>query len=384
MPLRFVLPSLPRSPRTLPGALLAATLLTGCGEEEDPIAVYTVPALEQTDPAAVPATPPAATPPFAPFAGGAAGGGMTGVQTPDEPQRLLGAIATARADDGALWYFKLNGPVAAVEAAEEDFGAWLETVTFADGEPTWTTPEGWTEQPGSGMRAATLLTPDGTEATVIRLGVSGDLDERIDADVERWRGQVGATGDAGTVEEVTLADGSTAQLLSVSTPAGAMGGETASSSPAKPQASVKPPAEAVPFEYKRPEGWSDEPAPATARLAFATGDGEDAARATISEFPAGAMALPDLVGIVAEQSGTGAWNPQEDAGPITVGGADAVRIELPAKEDGPTVLAAALTRGESLWLFKLIGDQEAVAAATPAFEAFLADVRFTDTNNEGE
>ncbi|MFH5804781.1 hypothetical protein [Alienimonas sp. DA493] len=393
--MRFVAPLI--SPRPLLGALLAAATLVGCGGEEDPISVYTVPALEPTDSAAVPTTAPAATapatrPPFAPFAGGAAGGGMTGVQTPDEPQRLLGAIATKRAADGALWYFKLSGPVAAVEAAEDDFHAWLKTVSFEDGEPTWTVPEGWTEQPGSGMRAATLLTPDGTEATVIRLGVSGDLEERIDADVERWRGQVGATGDAGTVEEVTLADGSTAQVLRVSTPAAAemAGASPASPSPAKPQASAPPQAAAALFEYDLPEGWGEEPAPSTARLAFTAGAGEDAARVTISEFPASAMSLTDLVGIVADQSGTGPWNPAEDAGPISVGGADAVRIELPAKEEGgPTVLAAALTRGDSLWLFKLLGDADAVAAATPAFEQFLAGVQFdgsqnNDTQAEGE
>ena len=54
-----------------------------------------------------------------------------------------------------------------------------------------------------------------------------------------------------------------------------------------------------------------------------------------------------------------------------------MRIGLPPKEPGgPAVLGAALTRGDALWLFKLAGAGPAVADATPAFEKFLAGVRF--------
>ncbi|WP_171182901.1 hypothetical protein [Alienimonas chondri] len=356
------------------GTVLTATLSAGCGGDDDPIAVYTVPTVEPGSPAAAPVTPPFAggAPPFA--------GGMTGVQTPDEPQRLLGAIYAGQVKDGALWYFKLSGPVADVAAAEEGFRAWLTSASFDGAEPTWTVPDGWTERPGSGMRTATLIAPGGAEATLIQLGVSGDLEERIDADLERWRGQVGATGEAGDVEEVPLSGDGTALLLDVSTPPqSAQAGANTGAGMGGGEAPAGPVASAVPFEYDLPEGWLVAPTPAMSRMAIATGTEDDAALVTITRFPAGAMTIEQVAGIWRGQAKTAAWEPADDAAPIDVGGADAVRVELPPEEaGGPTVLGAALTRGEALWLFKLTGDEPAVAAETPAFETFLAGLRFPE------
>ena len=378
MPPRFVPP-----PIVLTGYLLIGCgALAGCGGEEDPISVYTVPALDgdalpddtPTDAAAAaPAVPPATS--SAPFTGG-----MAGVQTPEEPRRLLAALATAGGEEGspeAFWFFKLAGPVAAVEAAEPAFRQWLESVSLEGKAPDWTVPDGWTERPGGGMRFATLLVPRGLEVTVTTFGVRGSLEDRIEANLIRWRDQVGATGDAGEVEEVTLADGSTATLLSVSSPETA--GTPDGSAPAKPQASV------VPFTYELPEGWTETPPAPMSRLSFRTGGEEAAATVTVGRFPAGAMTLDQVAGIWRGQAGTAEGVPPADAAPLTVGGEEAARIGLPPKQPGgPTVLGAALTRGEALWLFKLVGDEPAVAAATPAFERFLAGVRFPDSPSEGE
>lgn len=51
----------------------------------------------------------------------------------------------------------------------------------------WQVPAGWTEEPGSGMRAATLKTPRGLEVAVVRL--EGDAGG-IPSNVNRWREQL--------------------------------------------------------------------------------------------------------------------------------------------------------------------------------------------------
>lgn len=58
---------------------------------------------------------------------------------------------------------------------------------------SWTTPEGWKEEPGNGIRLATFTPPqdDGkSEATVVAL--PGDAGGEP-ANVNRWRGQIGLT-----------------------------------------------------------------------------------------------------------------------------------------------------------------------------------------------
>ena len=64
----------------------------------------------------------------------------------------------------------------------------------------WKTPSGWNEQPGTGMRLATLTSAeeDPVTCTLISLaGVSGG----IEANVQRWAGQLNLSLDAAAVAE---------------------------------------------------------------------------------------------------------------------------------------------------------------------------------------
>jgi hypothetical protein len=54
----------------------------------------------------------------------------------------------------------------------------------------WTTPKGWTENPGSGMRYATLLPPGGGKAEMSVVVLPGPAGGEL-ANVNRWRGQIG-------------------------------------------------------------------------------------------------------------------------------------------------------------------------------------------------
>ncbi len=92
------------------------------------------------------------------------------------------------------WFFKLTGPEAAVAALEPAFNEFLKTVKFENGEPTWTLPEGWQQQPGNAFRFATIVIPG--EAKPLELTVSGlpnsggDNVAYVLQNVNRWRGQL--------------------------------------------------------------------------------------------------------------------------------------------------------------------------------------------------
>ena len=67
--------------------------------------------------------------------------------------RMLAAIVPV---EGQGWFFKMSGSGKAVEAELPKFQALLESLTISGGKLKWTKPEGWSEKPGSEMRAATF------------------------------------------------------------------------------------------------------------------------------------------------------------------------------------------------------------------------------------
>ena len=334
--------------------------LAGCGAEEDGIRVYTVENVSGDAPAT--ASSVAATLPSR---------GMTGVQAVDEPQRLLGAIVER---DERLWFFKLIGPAARVAAVEPVFRDWLGTVRFADGTPTWETPGGWIEGPGDGIRSAILRVPDGA-GSPLEVGVTPltrQAGNSVRRNLDRWLGQVGREPGRGPKPEpISLEDGTPGILLAVSSP----GIDDA------PSAKATPAERSDAFTSDLPDGWEQVDAGPTEWLAFRTGPIEDAAEVTVSEYPAGSMPASQVAAIWRQQAETAEGLPIEETAPLTVAGGPAPRIELPAAGDGTAVFGTAAERGGALWLFKLAGSEDAVAAARPAFERFLADLQFPETDS---
>lgn len=161
-------------------ASLSLAAATGCDRAEQ-IAHYRVPK-------PVPLEPIADAGPQNPHAAGLGTQPAEPVKPAGEPtDRMLGAIVPL---GEKFWFFKLMGSKDPVAAKTDEFLAFLKSVHFsAEGNPQWTLPEGWREQPGSAMRYATLVIPgDGKplEVTVTVLpGASGAL-----ANVNRWRGQL--------------------------------------------------------------------------------------------------------------------------------------------------------------------------------------------------
>lgn len=128
-----------------------------------------------------------------------------------KPGRLWGAIVPLKTE---LWFFKVTGPIEDVKQQDADLRKFLESVRFDKGEPSWTLPEKWKQEPGAGFIHAIIRIPTDTEPlefSVSRL-VRGEspLEEQLLANVNRWRGQISlppVTPEelANTTEKLTVA-----------------------------------------------------------------------------------------------------------------------------------------------------------------------------------
>jgi len=106
--------------------------------------------------------------------------------------RMLAAIIPA---DDQVWFYKVSGPSDAIEFAEQDVRKFIAAATFADGQPQiGDLPSGWLrESEKRPLRFATLLidTPGKQlELAISSLPKSGDWDEQVAMNVNRWRGQM--------------------------------------------------------------------------------------------------------------------------------------------------------------------------------------------------
>ncbi len=106
--------------------------------------------------------------------------------------RMLAAIVPV---EGKGWFFKMSGSGKVVLNESPKFQALLESLRVSDGKLKWTAPEGWSEKPGSEMRAATFKigqADEQLECTVIALPAEDPKsDEYLLSNINRWRGQMG-------------------------------------------------------------------------------------------------------------------------------------------------------------------------------------------------
>ena len=98
---------------------------------------------------------------------------------------LLSLITSCR-EKGEVHHFQVEKSKAAPAQQIAKSGSTTPSPTKAA--YTWTLPKGWTDQPASGMRLATIIIPTDSEplnASITEFG--GDLA----GNVNRWRGQIG-------------------------------------------------------------------------------------------------------------------------------------------------------------------------------------------------
>ncbi|MHC4993884.1 MAG: hypothetical protein ACYTGQ_02425 [Planctomycetota bacterium] len=313
------------------------------------------------------------------------------------PQQMFAAIVE---DSDQFWFFKVTGDEHFLAPLKDQMIGFLETVSFKDGEPTWTVPDGWNATAGSGMRFATLHISDAShhvEMSVIPLPKTPILPQ-----VNRWRGQLGlsAIDDAQLAKDTIHVDanGLDIQLFSLvgegsgtmaQTPAsggggGASGGTTQlppdhppvggptvpTTAPTTPSASSGD----KPVSYTVPSGWEDLPATGMRVAALKVGGSE----LTIIPLAAGAGDLVANVNRWRGQVGLTPLDPAQIEGScpeIQVDGAPARYVELVGMT-GQSMLGLITIRGDKSWFVKLLAPTDVVTKETDNFKSFINSLTF--------
>jgi len=398
----------PRPNRLLALLLIAAPLLIGCGSKEE---IRSYPIAKEDD--------------------------------AELTDRMMGAILPA---GGQTWYFKAVGPAAAMDKNADAIAAFFQTIRVSPDatKPEWKTPEGWNEQAGSGMRAATLMIPaEGKpiEMSVIALPSTGAPAELLD-NVNRWRGQlqlppIDERGVTATTKEMKVGDvtmtlvdlrgqfsaGSMAAPFAGGGPfsggarpsgsapfangagqPGALGTPNATPSadlppghpPVDADAPVKEPA-SEPFQSEAPDSWQPQPASGMRKAAFLVKDGDRSAEVTVIDLVASAPSIANPLENVNRWRGEIGLEPikQDQLADIVqkidVDGKPSDYVELipdaakPAESQADqATLAASVPVGKTIWFFKMRGDRDLVVAQRDNFKSFLESVRFASDGGAGD
>lgn len=394
---RFVLVALPILP-----------LLIGCSRQEQ-IHSYDVPK-EPAPPAAAATTAPASPAPKQPSA---------------PTDRMLAAVLPA---GDRAWFLKVTGPISDMEPLAKTIDEFFHSLSAkpGDAKPSWKLPQGWTESPGTGMRAATINIPSGDrthELSVIALPWSGDDGELL-SNVNRWRGQmslpeINQTALDETTRSVKVGDATmTIVDLSGNFAAGAMtppfagaGPTSPGARPALPNASTPAPsssspadlppghppidpaetvASPVPLTFTTPKGWQTLPAGGMRKAAFGIIDGDQKALVTVIDFPvnAGPLMADPLENINRWRREVGLAEIDKDAlndhsETIEIGTHPAIYVEMIPDSEKQSqsqadlaTAAAMVTAGDQIWFFKLTGSRDLVSRERENFKTFLKSVKF--------
>jgi len=353
------------------GAVLATiALLAGCSQSE-PIRHYQAPKL-----ASVSSTP-SNTQAHAPLNANAA-------------QRMLAAIIP---HSGQAWYLKVTGTPEAIEEHAAAFRELLKSIRFEQGQPQWQLPDGWTQQPASGMRFATLLLGQGDKAlelSVIPLPTSeGDQTENTLANVNRWRAQLGLP--AITAEQLPDStetfelEGTTATMVDLVSQPGPASAATAmppATSDAGPP-DVSATSSGGGIKFKAPDGW--QPAPLVVSRGGITLR-HDAAFAVSADGKQAEFTLDRLPPSVGLLQNVNRWRGQIGLEPITddqlsaalarldIDGVAADMVELVGARE--TILGIMALQNGQAWYFKLKGDKDLVEREKENFRSFAESVQF--------
>jgi hypothetical protein len=342
----------------VPSAILLAPMAAGCRPQEQ-ISRYTVPKPHLVDPTLV-STPAAAV-----------------------PQQTLGAI-TSVGKTG--WFFKLTGDPAVVGEQKDAFVEFVKSLQFAgepEPQPKWMLPAGWTEQPGSGLRFATInipASPKPLELTVIPLPKTED-GAFVLSNVNRWRDQLGlaainAEGLKSNTEEIKVGEQvvTLVDIRGESTGSG-MGGAAApfaGSGFSSPRADGS---QASEISYDKPPHWQDGEKNEFRKAAFAVQDGAASVEITVIALPSspllenvnrwrGQISLPPLT----------ADELAKEVKKLEVDGQPADYVVLTGEPEA--ILGVLAPRGDQTWFIKLKGDAALAKREESHFESFVKSLKF--------
>jgi hypothetical protein len=333
--------------------------------------------------------------------------------------RMLAAVVP---QGNKAWFFKLVGPLSSIDRHRDEFLQLLGSLQLgAENHPDWQVPAGWQEKPASGIRAATFDIADQSgplELTVTSLPVSGDWDDYVSNNVNRWLNQlqqaplkkgdllkliktvpIGNRATAVPREDTTPpAQATWVELVGVMTRKPGAGRMPAGHPPIAPgsqtvdsQATAGPPPASteVPLTYNQPDDWQPGRASGMRKAVFLVVDGEKRAEVTVIDLPVrGASGISDVAANVkrwAAQVGLQDLDDRQLAEltqPVEIDGIAGQQTALLSPETsdpetrGKGLLAAMIERDGKVWFFKLTGDRSLVEKQQEAFTTFLKSVKF--------
>ncbi|MDA1164100.1 MAG: hypothetical protein O3B13_13420 [Planctomycetota bacterium] len=324
--------------------------------------------------------------------------------------RMLAAVVPA---GGQGWFFKISGAAEAVAAEEEKFATLLKTLRIEDGRPVWTTPVGWTETAGSGMRAATFtMGADDAplECSVIALPAEdASSDDYLHSNINRWRGQLGlepqtvaALKESDEFHQFELADKTTITWVNlagqVAAPVGTAS-PTASAAPSAPGPSLPPGhppvgavAESRPepdkgkseaqaslseMSFAVPEGWVPGPLRPFRKISWNIDHEGKTAEFYISSLAAAGSEVGPNVNRWRTQAGLKALSEKEladEVEDISIDGEAGQFVRISGEKQ--SIIGAIVVKGDTGWFFKLVGDPAVVSDEKDNVKAFIKSVRF--------
>lgn len=319
--------------------------------------------------------------------------------------RMLAAILPG---EGRNWFFKMTGAPDQVAPQFENFVNFLKSVSLKAGQPTWELPDSWTQESGSSMRFATLKVKDTdpqVELSVIPLPSSGELNQDLLSNINRWRNQVGqapitesglkaAAGTAPaldhelftlkagdkTITVVSLDGMMTSNPMSNAPFAGGlMGG---GGRPASEPAASSPPAAAASIKYETPEGWKPGRMSSMRKAAFNVSADGETGEVTVIDLAKESSPLLDNIN---------RWRGQVKLDPLAeselpdhteklkVGQLEATYVKLIGPKDlqpQPAILGAILYRDNLAWFIKFTGPAKLAEKEETRFKQFVESIRF--------
>jgi hypothetical protein len=299
--------------------------------------------------------------------------------------------------DDATWFFKLNGTIEQVEKTQSQWKPFLESVAFANGQPTWKLPEGWTEGDEKPMRFATLRIDDfdpPLELAISSLGSNQDLL----LNVNRWRGQMGlspisqseldqdTSNLASPTQSAVLFDvvgnlsggGMMAPFANRGDVRPPFAGSNSSNVP--PRISTPPPASDSKFRFDTPAGWELGATSGMVPVRLQTSVDGKKVQITVIGLPAAANRWEPNAQRWASQAGLDSLTDEELeslTSPIKIDGASGKLIKLiNSTADSQAIIAGMVKRGETAWFVKLTGDEPLVSDSEATFGDFLKSLKF--------
>ncbi len=300
------------------------------------------------------------------------------------PRRTLGAIVPV---DGKTWFFKAVGEDAPTAAQKQAFLTFMQSVKFDAGKPTWTLPEGWTQEAGSGMRFATVKMDPTHDVELSVSQLEGDAGGLL-ANVNRWRSQLNLPplGENNLSTETQALKIQNADAVIVDFAGMGTGGMRPPFAGAPSAPGAAPPApspermrEALRrvMRFDAPESWRAGEASDSRLFTYHAGADANAPLVTVIALPGTVGGLSANINRWRTQVGLGELDDAKLAAEtrtLPIMGADASYVEL-VGPNGQSTVGAMLIRSELSLFFKMTGASDAVAQQKNAFGQFATSMR---------